>query len=326
MKKAVAIVLALMMILGCGTIAAFAESSKLLPDLQNAMAEKAPDDEIGVYISYKVPVVTVADMPSWPDIAAARKEYFDYSDQMQAEIQAQIFEGIDVRIGFQGVHNMVLAHVKVRDIEKIASYDIVRDIDWYDDIIDEPAIEIDLTLQEQIADAVNELYHPKSPFTAEDIMMEFSYQFENSSTYAVRFVVKDVEYISIELAERIGDWLLYSGYYPEPYIFADHKLYTFREAYEGGILSETQMEELSESARELHSEFCLTPYIVGDADGSGDVDIVDATVIQRHEANIATGAFCKPLADVDGDSDVSIIDATLIQRREAGLQIAYEIG
>ena len=326
MKKATALLLALMMILSCGMIAVSAESSKLLPDLQKAMAEKAPDDEIGVYISYNVPVVTAADMPSWPDIYAARKEYFAYSDQMQAEIQAQIFEGIDVRIGFQGVHNMVLAHVKVSDIEKIASYDIVRDIDYYDDLIDEPAIEVP-DIPGMIADAANELYHElyhaQNPFPAEDIIMQFSYQFKDSSMYAVRFVVKDVEYITIELVEHIGDWLLYSGYYPEPYIFADNKLYTFREAYEGGIITESQMQELSEATKVLNSDFCLTRYIKGDADGDGECDIIDATVIQRHEANIATGAFYKPLADVDGDSDVTVIDATLIQRKEAGMVTAF---
>ena len=301
----------------------YTESSKLLPDLQKAMTEKAPDDEIGVYISYKVPVVTAVDMPSWPNIGAARREYFAYTDQMQAEIQAQIFEGIDVRIAFQGVHNMVLAYVKASDIEKIASYDIVRDIDYYPDTNDEPAIEIKPTIEEKIVDAANELYHPRTPFPAEDIIMEFSYQFTDSSAYAVRFVVKDVEYVSIELVEHIGDWLLYSGYYPEPYIFADNQLYTVREAYEGGILSGEQMEELSEATKELHSEFGLTRYIKGDADGDGEVSIIDATVIQRHEASIAAGAFCKPLADVDGDKEVSIIDATLIQRHEAGL---YTIG
>lgn len=323
MKKIVALMLTIIMIFGCGVIVVSAESSKLLPDLQKAMAEKAPDDEIGVYISYNVPVVTVADMPSWPDIYTARREYFAFSNEMQAEIQAEIFEGIDVRIGFQGVHNMVLAHVKVSDIEKIASYDIVKDIDYYDDRNDEPALETEMTIEEIIVDAANELYHPRSPFAAEDIIMEFSYQFRDSSAYAVRFIVKDFEYISIELVEPVGDWLLYSGYYPEPYIFADNKLYTFREAYEGGILSEAQMEELYEVTRAQHSKFFLTRNIKGDADGDGEVGICDATVIQRYDVGIITDdAFYKPLGDVDGDRNVCVMDATLIQRYDVGL---YEI-
>ena len=58
----------------------------------------------------------------------------------------------------------------------------------------------------------------------------------------------------------------------------------------------------------------------GDADGDGDVTILDATFIQRFVAGIS---LPKPLnelnADVDGDGSVTILDATLIQRFNAGI-------
>ncbi|MBQ9680501.1 MAG: starch-binding protein [Ruminococcus sp.] len=60
--------------------------------------------------------------------------------------------------------------------------------------------------------------------------------------------------------------------------------------------------------------------LYGDADDDGDVTILDATYVQRYEANVALPT---PLnernADVDGDDEVSIIDATLIQRFNAGV-------
>ncbi|MBQ3329631.1 MAG: starch-binding protein [Ruminococcus sp.] len=60
--------------------------------------------------------------------------------------------------------------------------------------------------------------------------------------------------------------------------------------------------------------------LYGDADDDGDVTVLDATFIQRSEANVYLPT---PLnernADVDGDDDVSIIDATLIQRFVAGI-------
>ena len=60
--------------------------------------------------------------------------------------------------------------------------------------------------------------------------------------------------------------------------------------------------------------------VYGDADGDGDVTILDATFIQRFVAGIS---LPKPLnelnADVDGDGSVTIIDATLIQRFKAGI-------
>ncbi|MBQ3329650.1 MAG: starch-binding protein [Ruminococcus sp.] len=60
--------------------------------------------------------------------------------------------------------------------------------------------------------------------------------------------------------------------------------------------------------------------VLGDADDDGDVSVLDATYIQRSEANIALPS---PLnernADVDGDEDVTILDATYIQRFVAGI-------
>ena len=60
--------------------------------------------------------------------------------------------------------------------------------------------------------------------------------------------------------------------------------------------------------------------LLGDADLSGEVDIVDVTAIQRHEANILPLAQEAMIpADVDKDGDVTIIDATCLQRFFAGL-------
>lgn len=68
------------------------------------------------------------------------------------------------------------------------------------------------------------------------------------------------------------------------------------------------------------------PAIVGDADGDGDVSVLDATVIQRHLANIDTNAFNEATADADGDGSVTILDATAIQRHIADLPTNERIG
>ena len=62
------------------------------------------------------------------------------------------------------------------------------------------------------------------------------------------------------------------------------------------------------------------PAILGDADGDGEVTILDATVIQRHLADIPIPfEFNEAVADVDGENGVTIIDATTIQRWLADL-------
>ena len=65
-------------------------------------------------------------------------------------------------------------------------------------------------------------------------------------------------------------------------------------------------------------------YIRGDADGDGEVTILDATAIQRCLVGIRAASFNEKAADVDGDGEVTILDATAIQRLLAGLPSAFD--
>ena len=68
------------------------------------------------------------------------------------------------------------------------------------------------------------------------------------------------------------------------------------------------------------------PIILGDADGDGDLNITDATCIQRHLAEIPVYEYIEEAADTDGDGQVSIIDVTMIQRYLAQLPCSEGIG
>ena len=67
--------------------------------------------------------------------------------------------------------------------------------------------------------------------------------------------------------------------------------------------------------------------ILGDPDRDGDVNVMDATAIQRHVAQISFLSDASIiLADVDSDSVITIIDATIIQQWLAGYSVSYPIG
>lgn len=68
-------------------------------------------------------------------------------------------------------------------------------------------------------------------------------------------------------------------------------------------------------------------YVLGDADGSGYIEILDATVIQRFLAGFSVDdpEAVERSGDVDGGG-LSILDATWIQRYLASMEIPYEIG
>lgn len=59
--------------------------------------------------------------------------------------------------------------------------------------------------------------------------------------------------------------------------------------------------------------------LLGDADCNGFVTVVDASVIQRHLADLSLTTFSAIVSDVDNDGEVGITDATLIERYATGI-------
>ena len=67
--------------------------------------------------------------------------------------------------------------------------------------------------------------------------------------------------------------------------------------------------------------------LFGDVDNDGDIEIRDATWIQRHVALMEIPiAVHKAIADVDSDGEITLMDATLIQRYLANLKSNDKIG
>ena len=68
--------------------------------------------------------------------------------------------------------------------------------------------------------------------------------------------------------------------------------------------------------------------ILGDANGDGNVDTVDATLVQRYATGMKV-PYDEALlmcADVDGDGSLTVVDATFIQRYATHIKIPYPIG
>ena len=68
------------------------------------------------------------------------------------------------------------------------------------------------------------------------------------------------------------------------------------------------------------------PVLYGDTDGDGEINIIDATLIQRHLIGLITlDEAALRRAAVSGDDELSIADATLIQRYDVKLISAFPV-
>ena len=67
---------------------------------------------------------------------------------------------------------------------------------------------------------------------------------------------------------------------------------------------------------------------LGDADGDGEITPVDATLVQRFDANmkISVDEAALMCADVDGSGTLDVVDSTLTQRYLANIAIPYPVG
>lgn len=72
---------------------------------------------------------------------------------------------------------------------------------------------------------------------------------------------------------------------------------------------------------------CIETYVLGDANGDGEITLMDATVIQRYLSNLPVSDpdIVVRNGDIEGEG-IEVSDATWIQRHIAKMVIPYEVG
>lgn len=154
---------------------------------------------------------------------------------------------------------------------------------------------------------VDELTVSSTPYTADE---NFSLSDCNGMVFVVDFNRYDYEDETGRINFK-GLWFYYygNGEYGTTPVRGDGEIYTDK-AF--GL---------------LEPQPPVFPYYVrlGDADGSGKVDIRDATIIQKVIAGIQVKCYGLR-ADVDASGKMNVKDATAIQKYLAGIETGYPIG
>ena len=110
-------------------------------ELQDVLDNSEPDDVISVYLFFGGRVITVADMPSWPDRTAANAEYSRFCEARNRFLESRVLQGAEVEMLYQGVGDFFILKAKAKDILRFNESGHVINIDYYSDIIDDPGKE-----------------------------------------------------------------------------------------------------------------------------------------------------------------------------------------
>lgn len=170
-------------------------------------------------------------------------------------------------------------------------------------------------VSEELLNAIKE-YENKEDITVDDIILQLD-NIVSTNKHLVSYSIKNRLYRDDIVEIRVGVYKFRTGR-PIPMIFTNGALYDVREAYETGVIDDFDLLSLSTFQ---NINFEKVELIYGDANGDWCLDILDATHIQRHLAQLNEDFIDLELCDIDEDGDVSIMDATAIQRRLAKLDV-----
>lgn len=346
MKRIVALLLAVILVFSCCILTAFAQNSKISLGLQEKLKNCDPDDMVPVSITYAIKTQKMSDMPSWPGEAASA-EYGEYCNSVQEEMQAQIFEGLDVNIRLEIMSWSVIADVKARDIETIAANDAVREIEYFENGTYEPndepptyATESSQTTFERFNEEfITNVYgdDDDDDISWSDIFYLYDelYEHHDSDGNTVWVLLHVEPYVGKTAVYRdvIGNRALRKSYESYPFMSGygiyDVKKDTFVSVY-GGMVNDY------DGLANAYDEFG-EGRLLGDIDNDDSITVVDATVMQRCDTKIRdypvndeietalrnyTGTCY--FSDFNRDGERDILDATCIQRYLVGMD--YPIG
>lgn len=174
---------------------------------------------------------------------------------------------------------------------------------------------VPIRVTDEVLEAARKEYKDDS-ITKEDISVSIYSEYTDGRKL-VRITVEGYDYTEDEVVKYIGDYEFYVPQRPEPQMLFDGILYDFDEAYNAGVLSDSDLEALSRHSRKY---FEVTEYskTLGNVDDDKTLTVTDATYIQRYICGYNDAEFKIWRADFDQDGKITIFDATNILRFRAG--------
>lgn len=316
MKKLLAIILAFGMIFGCSTVVTLAqETSKIHPQLQKVLLTKSDYDTVDIYLNTIHYGPSVLDMPSWPDMGAARKELSEfYDNRYYNEIEPCVLGGIEHETLVLAT-GVIIVRVRVRDVEKIANNDMVRDLGYFENSKMDNGIDY-------YRDVLNSHY-PEFAVSQEcvyDEICEIRLDDDSTIDYVLIYATNG-EPMEEPCRLDLGNRYIAQPHMYSPFAFG-YAIYDFSKS-EFVPLSQSMLEDYP-FLYEYLDNFRIGVQF-GDTDANGSLSIMDATYIQLALAchtdfpkddDISSYGFTYR-SDMNRDGKRDVLDATAIQLKLA---------
>ena len=349
MKKIAVVVLVVCLVLFCFTTTAYAEVKlpsefmcKYTESLEQKLLTMDGDDEINlvIWLNYQHPDnygVREEDYDTPEEFKSARtKAAKIYHTEMNAQYLAVIAQYAEFEVTYSGVFSKaVMVTAKASEVPKMVPLEQIAGIEWNDtpaEPLPSPT-EFNHLYERNFANQVGlSKYDPENPDWEfgtyrdyEEIYYHTSVQGAAPDWVLVKVHVEmyndweKIPYRQFGSRVLIG-WRIGADIYPFElalYNTAEDKFYSVDDYMDYYMDPEEKFPGLTEAIEALG-----LGYELGDADMNGDVEIIDATIIQRYEAMMKTPLdpayeqFIPVLGDLDGDG-LDIVDVTMLQRRLA---------
>ncbi len=136
----------------------------------------------------------------------------------------------------------------------------------------------------------------------------------------VRYFAGDGSYSCDVVYQYIGDYGFCTPQRPLPQVLFDGALYELEDAYDTGIITDDDLAKIS-TFESRHYSLIHKNEFMGDISGDFEVNVYDATIIQRCLAGLSDVSWHRgeAFADFDEDGTLSVLDATGIQMKLAKL-------
>lgn len=349
MKKAITLLLSVIVIISCSIVAVSAAATKMNDSLQQVMDQTADDAKIKVHIWLYCPIDEsevfrqavkecgyIGGLPlnmTIEEVNAYRAVYNRIVSEQEAAVSRGFVEKLDIAeedIEYLGKHPYVIALLTKEQIREADTYPEVESISYAESaVIEEPFEDEDIEAPlpcKLYLSRFQQKYEGEYEKTA--YYRELYYHYDSDGAVDWALVRCGLNICAPALYNTIiGNRVIQHGEYAAPFA-SGYAVYDVKE--DRFVGADSIDAKAYDGLHEAFDAYVTEGRLLGDLDGDNEISIIDVTILQRCEVKMRDypaddeirffgNSRQKYFSDFNRDGVRNILDATCIQRFLIGL-------